>query len=83
MSKVHELRALLEILDICYKDLNGLLMCDHPPPNAMELISKERQTIDDIEYLIADVKAEIACKEIHKYIRNSYAVTYEMSRLSI
>ena len=83
MSKVHELRALLEILDICYKDLNGLLMCDHPPPDAMELISKERQTINDIEYLIADVKAEIACKEIHKYIRNSYAVTYEMSRLSI
>jgi len=75
MSKVLELRALLEILDICYKDLHGLLMSDHPPPNAMELISKERQTIDDIEYLIADVKAEIACKEIHKYIRNSYAMT--------
>jgi len=72
MSHAHELRSLLEILGICYKDLHGLLMCDHPPPNAMELISKERQTIHDIEHLIADVKAEIACHELRKYISTTY-----------
>jgi hypothetical protein len=77
MSHSHELRSLLEILDICYKDLHRLLMCDHPPPNAMELISKEREAIHDIEHLIADVKAEIACKELRKYISKTYTMFYK------
>jgi hypothetical protein len=83
MSKVRELCALLEILDTCYADLNELLMCDHPPPDMTELIAKERQTIHDVEYLIADVKAEIACKELHKYLMNEYAITSQMNRLSV
>jgi hypothetical protein len=83
MSKVHELRALLEILDVCYTELNELLMTDHPLADHLEKIAKERQTIEDIEYLIADVKAEIACKELHKYLMNEYAITSQMNRLSV
>ena len=83
MSHAHELRSLLEILDICYKDLNHLLTCDHPPPDASELIAKERQTIHDIEYLIADVKAEIACKELHKYLMKEYSMVHQMNRIRI
>ena len=83
MSKVHELRALIEILDVCYIDLNELLMTDHPPADHLEKIAKERQTIEDIEYLIAEVKAEIACKELHKYLMNEYTMTHQMNRLSV
>ena len=83
MSKVHELRALVEILDVCYTDLHDLLMTDHPPSDHLEKIAKERQTIEDIEYLIADVKAEIACKELHKYMMNEYTMTKSMKRLSV
>lgn len=83
MSKVHELRALIEILDVCYTELHELLMTDHPPADHLEKISKDRQIIEDIEYLIADVKAEIACKEIHKYMMNEYTMTHQMNRLSV
>ena len=83
MSKVHELRALIEILDVCYTELHELLMCDHPPADHIEKITKERQTIEDIEYLIADVKAEIACKELHKYMMKEYAMVHSMNRLSV
>lgn len=83
MSKVHELRALLEILDVCYTELNELLMTYHPPADHLEKIDKERQTIEDIEYLIADVKAEIACKELHKYLMNEYSMVHQMNRIRI
>ncbi len=83
MSKVHELRALIEILDVCYTELHELLMTDHPPADHLEKIAKERKTIEDIEYLIADVKAEIACKELHKYMMNEYTMTHQMNRLSV
>lgn len=83
MSKVHELRALLEILDVCYTDLNELLMTDHPLVDHLEKIDKERQTIEDIEYLIADVKAEIACKELHEYMMKEYSMVHQMNRIRI
>ena len=78
MSHAHELRSLIEILDVCYTDLHCLLMTDHPPPDHLERIDKERQTIEDIENLIADVKAEIACKELHKYMMNEYTLTQQL-----
>ena len=83
MSHAHELRSLLEILDVSYTDLNNLLICDHPPQNVSELIAKEKQTIEDIEYLIADVKAEIACKELRKYMMNDYSIVHQMNRLTM
>ena len=83
MPKVHELRALIEILDVCYTALHDLLMTDHPPPDHLEKIAKERQTIEDVEYLIADVKAEIACKELHKYLMNEYTMVHQMNRLRV
>lgn len=83
MSHAHELRSLIEILDVCYTDLHCLLMTDHPPPDHLERIAKERQTIEEIEYLIADVKAEIACKELHKYMINEYTMTHQMKRMHI
>ena len=83
MSNAHELRSLIEILDVCYTDLHCLLMTDHPPPDHLERIAKERQTIEEIEYLIADVKAEIACKELHKYMINEYTMTQQMKYVRI
>jgi hypothetical protein len=83
MSKVDELRALNEMLDVCYADLNKLLKNDHPPSNHLQMITKERQTIDDIEYLIADVKAEIAGKELRKYMMNEFKITYGMKQVHI
>lgn len=83
MSHAHELRSLLEILDVCYADLDHLLLCDHPPENVSELIAKEKKTIEDIEYLIADVKAEIACKELHKYMMKEYSMVHQMNRLRV
>ena len=83
MSHARELRSLLEILDVCYADLNHLLICDHPPENVSELVAAERKTIADIEYLIADVKAEIACKELRKYMMNEYTMVHQMNRLSV
>lgn len=67
-SMVHELRSLYEILDVSYSDLHELLMSDHPPPDYLEKIDRERETIDEIESLIVDVKSEIACRELRKYI---------------
>ena len=83
MSKIHELRPLIEILDVCYAELRDLLMTDHPPLDHLEKIAKERQTIEDIESLIADVKAEIACKELHKYMVNEYNMTQQMKRMYV
>ena len=56
---------------------------DHPPDNVSELIAKEKKTIEDIEYLIADVKAEIACKELRKYLMNEYSMVHQMNRLHV
>ena len=65
MSHAHELRSLIEILDVCYTDLHCLLMTDHPPPDHLERIAKERQTIEEIEYLIADAEGVRHVPESH------------------
>jgi len=80
---IHELGALFEILDVCKHDLVELLRCDHPPSDLLARIDKERSTIKDVEYLIVDLKAQIACKELHKYILDEFKMTQDMMRVHI
>lgn len=78
-----ELRALFEILEVCEKDLKELLTRDHSPADLLERIDKDRQTIDDINYLIADMKAQIAARQLHKIAMREYSMVHSMSRLSV
>jgi len=80
---IHELGALFEILEVCKGDLENLLRCDHPPSDLLMRIDKERSTIKDIEYLIVDLKAQIACKELHKYMIDEFKMTQDMMRVHI
>ena len=80
---IQELGALFEILEVCKHDLKTLLELDHPPSDLLERIDKERKTMEDIKYLIADLKAQIACKELHKYMMNEYAMVHQMKRLHV
>jgi hypothetical protein len=79
----HELQGLTEILAVSYTDLRRLLTCDHPPPNVHGLILKEKKTIEVVKYLITDISAQMACKELHKYKMNEYTVTQWKARMSI
>jgi hypothetical protein len=83
MDQQHELRSFLEILDVCKADLHKLLTCDHPPHNSAKLIAKERQNISDIEYLVADIKAQIASKKIYKQMMTEYSMVHSMNRFKI
>lgn len=80
---IQELNALFEILDVCKGDLKTLLTLDHPPMDLLDRIDRERSTMGDIEYLIADLKAQIACKELHKYMMNEYTMVHQMNRLHV
>jgi hypothetical protein len=80
---IQELDALFEILEVCKHDLKTLLELDHPPTDLLERIDKERKTMEDIKYLIAEVKAEIACKELHKYMMDEYAMIHQMKRMRV
>jgi hypothetical protein len=80
---IQELNALFEILDVCKGDLKTLLTLDHPPMDLLDRIDQERSTMQDIEYLIADLKAQIACKELHKYMMNEYTMVHQMNRLHV
>ena len=80
---IQELDALFEILDVCKEDLKTLLTLDHPPVDLLARLDRERSTMADIEYLIADLKAQIACKELHKYMMNEYTMVHQMNRLCV
>ena len=80
---IHELGALFEILDVCKHDLEKLLRCDHPPSDLLARIDKERATIQDIEYLIVDLRAQVAAQELHKHLMREYARVHTMNRMSI
>jgi hypothetical protein len=80
---IQELNALFEILDVCKEDLKTLLTLDHPPVDLLARIDRERSTMADIEYLIADLNAQIACKELHKYMMDEYTVVHQMKRLRV
>lgn len=71
---IKELGALFEILEVCKDDLKNLLMLDHPPTDLLERIDRERSTMDDIKYLITDLKAQIACKELHTYVMDEFGM---------
>lgn len=80
---IQELDALFELLEVCKHDLKTLLELDHPPSDLLERIDKERKTMEDIEYLIADVKAQIACEKLHKYLMSEYTMTHQMKRMRV
>tara|TARA_B100000768_G_C11271449_1_gene373660 strand:- start:37 stop:291 length:255 start_codon:yes stop_codon:yes gene_type:complete len=82
-SSVAELNALFEILDVCKNDLHVLLTQDHPPADLLKRIEQERSTMDDIEYLITDLKAQMACKEIHRYMMDEYSMMHQMKRMRV
>ena len=79
----HELHALYEILDVARADLQRLLTADHPPADYLAKIATERKTIEDIEYLVADLEAQIASKDLHKYIMDQHVLCAAMSRVHI
>ena len=67
-----ELEALLEIKQISEQDLRRYLTADHPPSDFHDLINKEMKVIGDINYLIFDLRAQIAGAEIYRYIKREY-----------
>ena len=87
MSKIidptRELEALLDIKQISEQDLRRYLTMDHPPSDVHDLISKERQVIADISFLIFDLQAQIAAAEMYKYISQEYEVLKQFTNLTI
>lgn len=79
----HEVQALLEVKELSRQELYELLMSDHPPSDSAEKISQLRSFIADIEYLIVDVQAQIASREVHQYIMREYAMVHSMNRMAI
>jgi hypothetical protein len=61
-----EIRHLFTTLDAWYSELDFLLRCDHPPPNVSELIAQKRRDIEEIEFLICDLKAEYAAASLEE-----------------
>ena len=82
-SKVHELEALVEILETAQLDLHRLLVADHVPFDVGERIAKERKTITDIEYLIRDIQADIALNELKKEYMKIYSGINKTAALAI
>tara|TARA_B110000971_G_scaffold203036_1_gene223254 strand:- start:14 stop:268 length:255 start_codon:yes stop_codon:yes gene_type:complete len=80
---IQELNALFEILEVCKNDLKALLMQDHPPEDLLERIDYENSTMEDIKYLIADLKAQIAAKELHVYMMSEYTMIRQMKRMTV
>lgn len=70
-TKVHELQALVEILDIAKLHLHRLL-------NA-----KERKTIADIEFLIHDIRVELALKDLKREYMQTYSLVNSMNTLTV
>ena len=82
-SQDHELRSLIEVAELCDIELKELLSCDHPPADYLEKISKTRETLADIEWLIADIKAQIATRKIYADMKKEYTMVHAMNRLSV
>lgn len=79
----HEVQALLEIKDVSEQELRGYLMADHPASDIHEKIPQLRGVIADIEYLIADVQAQIASRKLHQHLMREYAMVHSMNLMSI
>ena len=63
-SLQQELQAFREVLDIAREDLNLLLTCTHLPEDGIALITRERRTVADLEWLVYDVSSKIAMREL-------------------
>jgi hypothetical protein len=79
----HEVQALLEVRDVSQQELRSYLMADHPTGDINEKISQLRGVIADIEYLIADVQAQIASRELYQHFMREYAMVHSMNLVSI
>lgn len=79
----HEVQALFEVRELSQQELRGYLMTDHPPCDVHDKIAELRSVITDIEYLIADVQAQIASREVHARLMREYAMLHSMNRMSI
>lgn len=55
-----ELRAYYEILEITENEITDLLWGDHPPQNIYATIAQKSTVVDDIKWLIRDIKVQIA-----------------------
>ena len=83
INPTYELEALLEIKRISESDLRRYLTMDHPPRDIHTLISKERQVISDIDFLIFDIQSQIAASEMFAYIQKEYDILKQISQLNI
>lgn len=79
----HEVKALLEVRDVSQQELRGYLMADHPADDINDKISQLRCVIADIEYLIVDVQAQIASRELHQHFMREYAVVHSLNLMKI
>jgi len=82
-AKVHELQALVEILEIAKLDLHRLLIADHVPFDISDKIAKERKTIADIEFLIQDIQVDLALKDLKREYMQTYSLANGMNTLTI
>jgi len=63
-SLQQELQAFREVLDIAREDLRKLLTCTHLPEDGIALITRERRTVADLEWLVYDASSKIAMREL-------------------
>lgn len=82
-TKVCELQALVEILEIAKFDLHRLLIADHVPFDISDKIAKERKTIADIEFLIYDIRVELALKDLKREYMQIYSLVNIMNTLTV
>jgi hypothetical protein len=82
-TKVHELQALVEILEIAKLDLHRLLIADHVPFDTSDKIAKERKTIADIEFLIHNIQVDLVLKDLKREYMQTYSLANSMNTLTI
>tara|TARA_B100000035_G_scaffold315290_1_gene334977 strand:+ start:1465 stop:1680 length:216 start_codon:yes stop_codon:yes gene_type:complete len=61
-----ELSAYCEILAIAEDEINHLLFCDHPPYDYLKQIQEKNSIIEDLNWLIQDINAQIALGDLKK-----------------
>lgn len=79
----HEVQALIEVKDLSQQELRGYLTADHPAGDINEKIYELRGVIADIEYLIVDIQAQIASRELHRHLMREYAMVHSLNLLKI
>ena len=76
-------QALVEILEIAKLDLHRLLIADHVPFDISNKIAKERKTIADIEFLIHDIRVDLALKDLKREYMQTYSLVNSMNTLTV